>query len=86
MLAVRGQNVNDVQIELEQLVVIGKYLRARNAEFLRGLLCALFNDVAERDHLHVVQLLERGHMLAVRNAAAADDADSYLVHVNLLLL
>ncbi len=65
---------------LEQLFIVGIDLRAFDAVFPGGLLGALLDDVAEGDHFHVGQLLQRGHVLAVGDAAAADDTDSYLIH------
>ena len=66
---------------LEQLLVVGVDLGVRGA-VVRGCLDgALLDDVAERDHLHLGDLAQRGHVLVVGDAAAADDADANLSHV-----
>ena len=64
----------------DQFVIVGVYLCALYAVFLGGLLGALYDDVAERNHFNVGQLLQRGHVLAVCYATAADDTNAYLIH------
>ena len=72
--------MHHVQIQLQQFLIIGKDLRAGHAVFLGGLLSALFDDVAERDHFNVLQLLQGGHVLAVGDAAAADNTNFDHIH------
>ena len=77
VLAVRRAHVHDVdRLVLQQLFVIGVDLRTLCAVLRAGLLRALLDDVAERDELGVRLAGQRGHVLAVGDAAAADDADS----------
>ena len=81
VLAVGGQYMHHVYIVAgDQLVIIGVYLCALYAVFLGGLLGTLYDDVAERNHFNVGQLLQRGHVLAVGYATAADDTNAYLIH------
>ena len=63
---------------LKQLLIVRIDLGTFNAEFFRRFNSPLLNDIAESHHLSLVYLFERRHMLAVGDAAAADDAYSYL--------
>ena len=86
MAAVGGANVYAVQIQLEQLFIIGKYLRILGAVLGLGLFGALNNQIAEGDQLGLAQRLDGGHMLAVGDTAAADDTSFQLIsHDNFLL-
>ena len=77
MRAVRGADMNALDaLILEQLSVIGIDLCALDAEFLCRLYGSLLNDIAESNHLGLFDFFERGHMLAVGDSAAADDAYS----------
>ena len=61
---------------LEQLSVIRIDFCALDAKFLCRLYGSLLNDIAESYHLGLFDFFERGHMLAVGDSAAADDAYS----------
>ena len=62
---------------LQQLFVIRVILGPGYTEFLGGFFGALFNNIAEGHHLNVFHFLEGGHVLAVGNSAAADNAQLY---------
>ena len=77
MRAVGGADMDALYaLILEQLSVIGIDLCALDAELLCRLYGSLLNDIAESDHLGLFDFFERGHMLAVGDSAAADDAYS----------
>ena len=77
MRAVRSADMNAFNaLVLEQLSVIRIDFCALNAELLCRLYGSLINDIAESDHLGLFDFFERGHMLAVGDSAAADDAYS----------
>ena len=80
--------MNDVDgLVLEELLIVLVDLRVGCAVLLRGLLGAFDDDVAERDHFDAGNLLQGRHVLAVRDAAAADNADADGVksaHVDIL--
>ena len=77
MRAVRGADMNTLDaLILEQLSVIRIDFCALDAEFLCRLYGSLLNDIAESYHLGLFDFFERGHMLAVGDSAAADDAYS----------
>ena len=77
MRAVRSADMNAFNaLVLEQLSVIRIDFCALDAEFLCRLYGSLLNDIAESDHLGLFDFFERGHMLAVGDSAAADDAYS----------
>ena len=79
MRAVGGADMDALYaLVLEQLSVIGIDLCALDAELLCGLYRSLLDDIAESDHLGLFDLFKCGHMLAVGDAAAADNAYSYL--------
>ena len=59
---------------LQELVIIGVIFCARYAVFFGGFLCALLDEIAERDHFAIFHFLQGGHMLAVGNSAAADNS------------
>ena len=86
MLLVGGQHMHHVDvIFLQQLFVVGIHPGVRGAVFLGGLFRPFPHNVAESDHLHCVDLFQRGHMLAVGNAAAADNTDmQFAIHRHIL--
>ena len=63
----------------KQLFVIGVNLCVGCAVLLAGSLRALFDDVAERDHVDLGNGLQTDEVLAVGDTAAADYTDSYFV-------
>ena len=73
--AVRGQNVYDVDGGIvEQNPIVGGDHRIGGAVFCLCFFCTLEDNVAKRDESDVLQLVQRGEMLSVCNAAASDDA------------
>ena len=77
MRAVGGADMDALYaLILEQLSVIWIDFCALDAEFLCRLYGSLLNDIAEGYHLGLFDFFERGHMLAVGDSAAADDAYS----------
>ena len=77
MRAVGGADMNALDaLVLEQLSVIRIDFCALDAELLCRLYGSLLNDIAESNHLGLFDFFERGHMLAVGDSAAADDAYS----------
>ena len=83
--AVGGADVNHVDLRIgQQFLIIGINLCAGHAVFLGGLHRALLDQVAEGNHVRHIHSLNRGHVLAVGDAAAADDTDfqSFLFHEN----
>ena len=70
---------------LQQLFVIGIYLGVGRAVFL-GSLFSLFGDqVAESHDICAVDSLQRGQVLAVGDAAAANDTNPESRHIQFLL-
>ena len=61
---------------LQQLTVIGVDSGTFDAVLVSGFYGALFHDITESHHFHMVQFSQGREMLAVGNAAAADDADA----------
>ena len=85
MLLVGRQNMHDVDvIARNEFFVVSIDRRVFDAKFLRSLLRTLNDDVAESDHFYSLQLFQRGHMLVVCDAAAADNTNSNLIHVRFL--
>ena len=78
MGTVRSTNVYCIDLGIEkQLLVIGINLGVGSTEILCCLFSLFGNDVAECNHLHVAQILKRGHMLTVCNTAASYNSDFY---------
>ena len=70
----------------QQLMIVGINLGVGGAIFLGSLLGPLGNQVAESNQVNILFLLgHAGQMLAVGDAAAADKADLYFCHWDLLL-
>ena len=85
--AVGGADMHHVDAAvLKQLPIVLVHLGPRRAKFLGRLFGPLHDDVAERHHVGLVRLRPQGgHVLAVGDAAAADDADAKFFHVRYLL-
>ena len=87
--AVGGADVNHLNgLVGQKILVVLVDLGVGGAVLGLGGLGALDDDVAEGDQLHVGELREGGHMLAVGDTAAADDTDLYdsVSHRMILLL
>ena len=81
MLAVVGEHEHRVDaLVFKELFVVGVNLAGFVAVLLVSLDRALFDDVAERYHFGVRVLLFGGHVLAVCDTAAADNAYSHFFH------
>jgi len=62
------------------------HLRVRCTVLFGGFLCALHDNIAERNHFHLVgQAGKRRHMFPIGDAAAPDDADFQFAHLFFLL-
>ena len=86
MLLVGGQHMHHVDVLLlQQLLIVGINPGVRGAIFFGGLFRPLLHHIAESDHFNRIDLFQRGHMLAVGDAAAADDADmQFTIHRRIL--
>ena len=60
---------------LQKLFIIGINLGVGRSELFLCFLRLFGDNIAKSDHTDVFDFLERGHVLAVGNTAAADDAD-----------
>src|SRR5262249_53578908 len=63
----------------EQFGVVFDHFGVFDAILFGRFLGALFDDIAERDHLHILQPGQAGHVLAVGNAAASHNSDPNLI-------
>ena len=64
---------------LKELLVIGINLGVGSTVILSGLLRFLLDEIAESNHFDFRNGSQAGHMLAVCDAAAADNSDSNLI-------
>ena len=76
--SVRCADMNYIDsLVFEKLLIVLVNSSIRCAELRLGSLCSLNIKVAECNHLYVIQLLERRHMLSVCYTSASDDTDSH---------